>query len=1437
MSTVNVTVLQANVTANSTTSNITVAQSNTVVTVSNIAVVSNSQIRQGISVSNLSGFGNLTYANDAASNGVIQYTGTSSTDIRGSISNTSPILYNSSTGVISVESTDIFSNTIANNWFTSQTTDNLTEGSSNLYFTAARSRGNISVTDSGGDGSLSYNSGTGVITYAGPTPAEARAHLSVTDAGGDGSLAYNSTSGVFTYTGPSAAEVRTHISATANINYNSSTGVISESLKTQDITEGDSLYFTAARARGNISVGTPASASSGGALAYNDTTGVFTFTPADINTLTNADVQTFIEANGLDASANITTTANTSAAHGTFTGATSLTATGNVSVGGNLNVTGNINSETVVDLFVEDRNITLQYGSVGSPSANSQIFVDRGSSANTYILWDEGTDKFKFSNDGSTDYPIPTSTSDLAEGTNLYFTAARARGNISATGNINYDNSTGVISESLTTTDITEGDNLYFTAARSRGNISVTDTGGDGSLAYDSGTGVITYTGPSASEVRTHISATANILYNSSTGVISEDLKTQDITEGDNLYFTAARSRGNISVTDTGGDGSLAYDSGTGVITYTGPSAAETRGHISVTDSGGLGSLAYDSGTGVITYTGPADLAAGKINLGSTSGTTIPVTPDSNFTTSANAFGLSNSLTDVNDITSEQPSVITAGSFVTGTKYKIRTVGSTDFTLIGAGTSTTAGSFVTGTEYTIITTGDTDFTAIGAADSNPGTIFTATGAGTGTGTAGDFARHTIFTATGAGTGTGTAIEVIDLVLKSYDNTKINTFIDNNATEGMTMVPSGRAIKSTASYRGPNASYTRTGTDVYNGIAIAGASLSSAFGRQAKIVFTAGSNVVQIYGGYNDNWAAFTESTSIANTYQNGMVLMNTSEISDYQSYTYPLSPKAHTTSLANSALSYAYQYATGFFFNAYDANVIMSEVSPVDFTWQGATLSDRGIGMYHTLANSDGDQLMFSNYLGGGYPIGGSGGGNISSYIPTDKNNFIVSDNGNVENYSSYTAGSLANVGTPLSYSDIAIGTGFPSSTAFRSTKQTTLVPTQGSAKFANIVLIGNNAQYDDTMAGHIYYPSFGINAVWDGIQDLEADTNPDFGALGAPISTGLRFKQFTDKTAQDPTSSVTGELSTAGARMLLSTANSNVTTSEATHRPITNQGIGVYGFFGSSEQEVAPRTRSLLPAGMFAVASETWVANTGTDMYFVSTPQGKKGIDTDNNEAHGFLASQNGETSLFGTSKVSFFQSGNAYSSGNIVAGFNTLKSGTEWANISASGIQTPGNITTSANVSGAFILGDGSALSNRLSGLTTADLTEGSNLYYTDARVDTRLLNGSPVLLKKFDETKVALGSVSGDQSSALNATNGSIYTLTATGDITINTIANAVAGTSMTIIITQDGTGGHALTSSMKFSEGFKVLSTGANAIDIISVFFDGTTYYASLSKGYA
>ena len=186
-------------------------------------------------------------------------------------------------------------------------------------------------------------------------------------------------------------------------------------------------------------------------------------------TLTNAQAKAHIESTGLSATANLTTTANIQANNiigiinsnanidtsGTLksSNALGLAVTGNATIGGNLNVTGNINSANVVDLFVEDRNITLQFGTSGTPSANSQIFVDRGSSANSFIIWNESNDKFGFSNDGSNITYFAQTTDDLTEGsTNLYFTNARANAVIGT-------NTTDNLSEGST--------NLYYTDARS----------------------------------------------------------------------------------------------------------------------------------------------------------------------------------------------------------------------------------------------------------------------------------------------------------------------------------------------------------------------------------------------------------------------------------------------------------------------------------------------------------------------------------------------------------------------------------------------------------------------------------------------------------------------------------------------------------------------------------------------------------------------------------------------------------------------------------------------------------------------------------------------------------------------------------------------------------------------------------------------------------
>ena len=102
------------------------------------------------------------------------------------------------------------------------------------------------------------------------------------------------------------------------------------------------------------------------------------------------------------------------------------------------------------------------------------------------------------------------------------------------------------------------------------------------------------------------------------------------------------------------------------------------------------------------------------------------------------------------------------------------------------------------------------------------------------------------------------------------------------------------------------------------------------------------------------------------------------------------------------------------------------------------------------------------------------------------------------------------------------------------------------------------------------------------------------------------------------------------------------------------------------------------------------------------------------------------------------------------------------------------------------------------------------------------------------KFNETIYFAGTVSGTLTP--DASVATIYEYTLNGNITLNSIGNAVAGTSMTIRLTQDGTGGRTLSSTMKFAGGLKTLSTTGGTTDIISLYYNGTNYYAVLSKGY-
>src|SRR6056300_37673 len=80
---------------------------------------------------------------------------------------------------------------------------------------------------------------------------------------------------------------------------------------------------------------------------------------------------------------------------------------GGLTVSGNLTVSGTtttINTETI---NLADNIITLNSNETGTPSQNAGIEVERGTSTNRSLVWNEASDQWQFTNDGTTFYKIP----------------------------------------------------------------------------------------------------------------------------------------------------------------------------------------------------------------------------------------------------------------------------------------------------------------------------------------------------------------------------------------------------------------------------------------------------------------------------------------------------------------------------------------------------------------------------------------------------------------------------------------------------------------------------------------------------------------------------------------------------------------------------------------------------------------------------------------------------------------------------------------------------------------------------------------------------------------------------------------------------------------------------------------------------------------------
>jgi hypothetical protein len=566
-------------------------------------------------------------------------------------------------------------------------TDDLAEGTTNLYHTTARARGAVS----GGTG-ITYTEGSGVIELTDQnliSGVTAGSGLSGGGATGNITVALDyenltgnlipsanvtydlgSTSMMWKdiYVGPGSLYVNGQkvleddagtITVSADVNQNvalvtSGTGDVELNAGGTGVINAQSdMLFDASQTIGgtggltlssNINassnyinnVGTPAVAGDATNKTYVDGTSYITGGDGIDNNSSTIEV---------DATVVRTTGAQTIAGDKTFSN--DVIFNGDFTVNG---TTSTVNTETI---YLEDNIITLNYGTSGAPTENAGLTVDRGTSADVNLQWNETSDQWEFTADGSAYTKIAESTTDLLEGTNLYYTTARWDSKMT----------------SADTDDLSEGStNLYYTDARARAAISVA-----GDLSYNSSTGVITFVND-AGDIES-VGAGTGLTGGGTSGDVTLAVSPSYIkglfsASGDLSYsdgvFSFTNDAGDIESVSAGNG--LTGGGTTGAVTL-----ALSDSHVLGLLSGGTG-ITYDDSTGEIALTDTGYLtgvtAGNGLTGGGTSGTPTIALSDSHVRGLISAGGdLSyNSTTGVISFTNDAGDIssVVAGTLLDG---------------------------------------------------------------------------------------------------------------------------------------------------------------------------------------------------------------------------------------------------------------------------------------------------------------------------------------------------------------------------------------------------------------------------------------------------------------------------------------------------------------------------------------------------------------------------------------------------------------------------------------------------------------------------------------------------------------------------------------------------------------------------------------------------
>lgn len=282
----------------------------------------------------------------------------------------------------------------------------------------------------------------------------------------------------------------------------------------------------------------------------NDTVTLTASTGISLSAATSTDTIT-ITNNGVT---QLTGTANevtVSASTGSVTVglATNPTVAGNLTVTGNLTVNGSTTTLNTETLAVEDNIVLLNSNVTSTPSANAGLEVERGTSTNSSLYWDESEDKW-YANDGSTSKAIAL-VGDATFNTFAYFTdGSNSAQPDSSSDTFTFSGGSGIsvlisaAADSLTITNDDKGSsqNIFKNVAVSGGATVVADTNND-TLTLSAGTGISLSAATSTDTITvtnagvTQLTGTSNqVTVSASTGSVTLSLP-QSIDTNANVSF------------------------------------------------------------------------------------------------------------------------------------------------------------------------------------------------------------------------------------------------------------------------------------------------------------------------------------------------------------------------------------------------------------------------------------------------------------------------------------------------------------------------------------------------------------------------------------------------------------------------------------------------------------------------------------------------------------------------------------------------------------------------------------------------------------------------------------------------------------------------------------------------------------------------------------